>query len=88
MYLLKMMIFHSKLLVGGLEQEFFDFPFSWECHGAFRSSNFPLKQSAWWFGILSFFFPFSWECHFIPTDELYIFFRGVGLNHQPPSSYR
>jgi hypothetical protein len=39
--------------------------------------------TGWWFGTMDFYdFPFRKGNVIIPTDEL-IFFRGVGLNHQP-----
>jgi hypothetical protein len=38
------------------------------------------SKTGWWFGT-NFIFPYIGNV-IIPTDEL-IFFRGVGLNHQP-----
>ena len=41
-----------------------------------------IAMSGWWFGTF-FYFPYIGNNYiFIPTDEV-IFFRGVGLNHQP-----
>ena len=47
----------------------------------FHQLGMSSSPSDWWFGT---FFTFSiyWECHHPRADDL-IFFRGVGLNHQP-----
>ena len=40
-------------------------------------------ESGWWFGTFLFFHTvIDWECHH-PNWRFVIFFRGVGLNHQP-----
>ena len=49
-----------------------------ETGGASKSHDLPF---GWWFGTC-FTFPFSWEFHH-PNSRTLIFFRGVGLNHQP-----
>ena len=52
-------------------------------HGVFRNGmdSWLVVTGTW----LDYDFPFSWEWNvIIPTDEKsIIFFRGVGVNHQP-----
>ena len=54
---------------------------TWHSHWIKNHLSSVQNPSGWWIGT---FFIFPYIGNFIiPTDEL-IFFRGVGLNHQPP----
>ena len=54
---------------------------TWHSHWIKNHLSSVQNPSGWWFGT---FFIFPYIGNFIiPTEEL-IFFRGVGLNHQPP----